>query len=207
MAGRLGKIALVGRLAFRQIAQGGLRRGDLAVLEQHAHALPDDGGREALLLHRRLDEAQAAVGQLFRLEPDRRIDAAERGLVAARQAGEPAIAADLQVLARVERRLALERRPVAPLAEHAQPVAAQHLAHVGVAMLLQECLHLGRRPILQAHGQLPVVHPGLEHVLVQVLRVPRELHRIAGAIGVVGPQQLLVGLHRAEGRRSGDQQD
>jgi hypothetical protein len=200
MARRLGERALVGRIALRQVAERSLRRRDLAIFEQHAHPLPDGGGRDPLALDHRLDEARAALRQLLRLVPDR-IDGGKRRVVAAGKARQARVAADLEVLARVERGFALERRPVAPLAEQAQPIAAQHLADIGAAVLPQEPLHVFRLGVFQPHGDAPIVRPRLEDVLVQVLGVAREAHGIAGAVGVVGAEQGLVGRALAGRRR------
>jgi hypothetical protein len=89
--------------------------------------------------------------------------------------------------------LAFELRPVGALAEHAQPVAAQALGHIQIGMLAQKLADFAIRAVLKAHGQAPVIEPRLEQVTVELLGVSCELNRVAGAVGVVGPEQRLIG--------------
>jgi len=145
----------------------------------------------------------AAFGQLARLEPHRRPRLGVGAFVAALQARRPAVAAHLQVVAAVERSLVVELLPVAALAEHFQPFFPQQLGDVAALEFRQESMHLGGRHVLQPQGKAPVFEPWLEHVMIQLLRVLRELDRIAGAIGVEGAEQRVIAAVAGKGRRSG----
>jgi hypothetical protein len=199
MARRLGQGALIGRLVLRQVAEGLLGRGDLPELEQHAHALPDILYREALVFPQLVGELVAARGQLARLEPHRQ-PFVQRRFVAAQRAREPGIAADLQILAAEVRCVGIELLPVGTLAELLEPFGAQHLADVRVAIRGQEPVDLIGLRVLQAQREAPVLDPRHEQVLVELLRVPRQLHRVACAIGVERGEQRVV-LGRAKSRR------
>ena len=64
LARGLGEHALVGGFVLRQQGERGLRRAGLALLEQHAHAAPDVGDREAAAQPEERAQALAALGQL-----------------------------------------------------------------------------------------------------------------------------------------------
>jgi hypothetical protein len=93
---RLREARLVRQGVLRQIVERALRRRDLAVLEQHAHAPPHVVRADRAAPGQRVDKRAAAIGQVARLEPDP-VHGVQRHALAARDARQPCVAADLEV--------------------------------------------------------------------------------------------------------------
>src|SRR5207302_1326749 len=74
---------------------------------------------------------------------------------------------------------------------------------VGAFELRQETAHLGWRHVLQPQRKAPVFEPWLEHMMIQLLCVLRELDRVAGAISVEGAKQRLIAAAAGKRRRGG----
>ena len=198
LARGLGEHALVRGFVLGQVAERGLRRGDLPVLEELAHAQPHVGNLDAVALPHERRELLAALGQLDRVDPHLlRLD--ERGFVAARDAREPGIAADLDIVAGVVGRLAVEFLPVTALAEHLQPVASHALADIGIAVGGEKRLDLARLGVLQLERKAHVLDPGRQDMALDLLGMARELDRVAHAVGVEHPHDVEVGVLRARG--------
>jgi hypothetical protein len=201
LARRLGQHALVGRFRLGQIAERHFRSRDLALFEELAHAAPHIGDLDAVALPEQRRELLATFGKLGRRKPHL-LGFRERRLVAARGARQPGVAADLQVIARIVGKLALELFPVGALAEDLQPVAAQALGDVGVAVLREKLARFAVGRVFELEGNPPVLDPGGEDMAFDLLGVARKLDRIAGAIGVESAEQVEVRILGARRHRS-----
>jgi len=95
---------------------------DLAFREQDAHPAQTSVTGDLFFVQHLLDELRATVGQLLRLEPHP-IQLAESRFLPPLGRHERRVAAHLEVVARIERKLPIEFGPVAALAEDLQPVA------------------------------------------------------------------------------------
>jgi hypothetical protein len=198
-ARRFREQALVRRLGARQVAERRLRRGNVAGLEEHADPVPHIGDRQAAAAVERVGKRMTAVGQLLRVQPEGG-GFAQRGIVAAREARVQSVAAHFQIGPRHRGELVLEFPPRRAPAEHLDPLEAKQLRGIGVAVLGEEFGDVGARRVLEAQRNAPVFQPGREQMPVQLLRVARELHRVAGAPGVVCCERGLVVLRGADRR-------
>jgi len=199
LARRFGEHALVRGLGLRQVAERPLRRDDLPLLEELAHPLPYVGDLDPVFLPEERCQLLAALRQLGRVEPHL-LRLGERRFVIAGDAREPGVAADPDVVAGIFGRLALEFLPVGALAEHLQPVAAQQLRDIGIAVRGEKRPHFARLGVLQLERKPQVLDPGREDVPLELLRVARELHRVARTVGVEHTQEVEVRLLRTRCR-------
>jgi hypothetical protein len=87
----------------------------------------------------------------------------------------------------------IELLPRAAPAEHAQPVGAQQLSRIGVAVRGKESVHILCCGIVEHEFQAPVVEPGLEHMPFQFFCIPGKLDHVARAIGVIGGEDRCIG--------------
>jgi hypothetical protein len=146
-------VVLFGR---RQMPERAPRCAELAVLLQQAHPAPDIVDAEAPGFDHFLGYRIAALGQLARFLPDR-ARLIESARVGTREARQPGVAADLEVVLHQHRQLLLEVLPVGALAQHLQPVGAQPIGEIAARLLLEEGANVGIGGLLDAQLDAPVL--------------------------------------------------
>ena len=179
-----------------------LREAHVAPLAGQPHAGTPVGARQPVAREQRREQRLARVRRVLAREPgrthglERRI--ADRAVLALERE-----ARELEVVADDRADLAVEQLEAAPARERFQPLEAQAVGQRRSGIAGQVAQHGIGIGVVEADPQLPVLDIGREDVVLERRREGVEAAAVAAVEGVLGPQDVGVGLREGVGRAQG----